>query len=163
MVTATSPSWWRWCTPRRALSRRGPRTTARAVSRFYGTSRNIQIANFVTASTLPSTRSRTRKAPGARRHTHARQLPHCTLFLPSLKLGQHTHAHTRTFTHTTHTGSYAELCADPAAAAWVLGQLGATAKTDRLKGFERIAAVSLCAILCAVCAKCVHAALCCQR
>ncbi|GBG00518.1 hypothetical protein Rsub_13195, partial [Raphidocelis subcapitata] len=40
-------------------------------------------------------------------------------------------------------GSFEELCADPAAAAWVVEALGATAKEDRLKGFERVAAVHL--------------------
>ncbi|KAI8474564.1 MAG: hypothetical protein J3K34DRAFT_407403 [Monoraphidium minutum] len=39
--------------------------------------------------------------------------------------------------------SFEELCADPAAAAWVLSQLAAAAKADRLKGFERVAAVHL--------------------
>jgi methylmalonyl-CoA mutase N-terminal domain/subunit len=38
-------------------------------------------------------------------------------------------------------GTFEELCADPAAAAWVVEALGATAKEERLKGFERVAAV----------------------
>jgi hypothetical protein len=37
--------------------------------------------------------------------------------------------------------SFEELCADPAAAAWVVAELGAAAKADKLKGFERVAAV----------------------
>jgi hypothetical protein len=39
-------------------------------------------------------------------------------------------------------GGLKELCADPAAAAWVLKELLAVAKADKLKGFERVAAVS---------------------
>jgi long-chain acyl-CoA synthetase len=38
---------------------------------------------------------------------------------------------------------YAALCADPAAAKWVLGELIAAAKADKLKGFEMVAAVHL--------------------
>jgi long-chain acyl-CoA synthetase len=40
-------------------------------------------------------------------------------------------------------GDYAALCAAPAAAKWVLGELLAAAKADKLKGFERVAAVHL--------------------
>jgi hypothetical protein len=40
-------------------------------------------------------------------------------------------------------GSYEELCADPEAAAWVVSELVATGKADKLKGFEMVAAVSL--------------------
>ena len=39
---------------------------------------------------------------------------------------------------------YAELCADPAAADWLLGELAAAARDARLRGFERVAAVSEC-------------------
>lgn len=40
-------------------------------------------------------------------------------------------------------GSFDELCADPAAAAWVVSQLVATGKADKLKGFELVAAAHL--------------------
>jgi hypothetical protein len=45
-------------------------------------------------------------------------------------------------THVEPVTSFEELCRDPEAADWVLKQLAAAGKADRLKGFERIAAVS---------------------
>jgi hypothetical protein len=38
-------------------------------------------------------------------------------------------------------GSVESLCKDPAAAAWVVKELVATGKADRLKGFELVSAV----------------------
>ncbi|KAI8471525.1 MAG: hypothetical protein J3K34DRAFT_416911 [Monoraphidium minutum] len=40
-------------------------------------------------------------------------------------------------------GSFKELCADPAAKAWTVKELVATGKADKLKGFELVAAVHL--------------------